>query len=198
MTDAQAAEPWYSFIVPARIETPRLLLRCYEVADAPVLKTAIDANLEHLLPWIPWAVNEPSSLEQIETRIAGFEKDFRTGPNWGFGIFLRTEPTLIGGIGFHARIGPRALEIGYWIDRRATQRGYATEATDALTRLAFTFPEIDRLEIRCDPRNTASVAIPRRLGYRHITTLEKHATMFPGEPRDTMIWETTRERHAGR
>ena len=67
-----------------------------------------------------------------------------------------------------------------------------TEAVVALTRLAFEFPEIDRLEIRCDPRNVPSNSIPQRIGYHHVATLEKNSTAFPGEPRDTIVWELKR------
>ena len=186
------ATPWHSFVMPMRVDTPRLLLRCYEPADAPTLKASIDANLDHLLPWIPWAVNEPSLLEDVERRIVGFAEQFQHGPNWAFAIFRQSDGLFLGGIGFHARIGPRALEIGYWLDRYATGHGYITEAVVALTRLAFSFPDIDRLEIRCDPRNVPSNAVPRRIGYRHIATLEKNSTVFPGEPRDTDVWELTR------
>lgn len=192
MADLGTEGRWHSFVMPARVLTPRLLLRCYEPADAPTLKASIDVNLDHLLPWIPWAQHEPSPLEAVERRIVGFAEEFQTGPTWGFGIFRRDDERFIGGIGFHARIGPRALEIGYWLDREMTGRGYITEAVETLTRLAFSFPEIDRLEIRVDPRNAPSAAIPKRLGYRHVTTLEKNSTIFPGEPRDTMIWEKTR------
>jgi RimJ/RimL family protein N-acetyltransferase len=192
MADSVASAPWHSFVMPARVITPRLLLRAYEPADAPTLKASIDANLDHLLPWIPWALNEPSSLEDVERRIIGFSEQFRTGPNWGFAIVHQTDSSFLGGIGFHARIGPRALEIGYWLDRTMTGHGFVTEAVDALTHLAFGFPEIDRLEIRCDPRNEPSAAIPRRLSYRLAATLEKNSTVFPGEPRDTSVWELTR------
>jgi RimJ/RimL family protein N-acetyltransferase len=186
--------PWYTFAMPARVETARLALRPYQTADAPMLKSAIDANLDHLLPWIPWAQKEPSSLAEIKRRIVGFTEEFRNGPNWGFAIFRRSDDRFLGGIGFHARIGPRALEIGYWLDRTMTGNGYITEAVEGLTRLAFDFPEIDRLEIRIDPRNTPSAAIPRRLGYEHVATFEKEYTAFPGPPRDTMVWEMTRDR----
>jgi RimJ/RimL family protein N-acetyltransferase len=192
MADPVATAPWHSFVMPARVTTPRLLLRSYEPADAPTLKASIDANLDHLLPWIPWAVNEPSLLEDVERRIVGFGERFQTGPDWAFGIFRRSDDQFLGGIGFHARIGPRALEIGYWLDRHATGRGYITEAVVALTRLAFSFPDIDRLEIRCDPRNVPSNAVAERIGYRHAATLEKNSTVFPGEPRDTQVWELTR------
>ena len=37
-------------MTPYRIETERLVLRCYEPDDAPLLKEAVDESIEHLLP----------------------------------------------------------------------------------------------------------------------------------------------------
>src|ERR1700759_5294954 len=37
---------------PYRIETERLVLRCWNPADAEALKEAVDASIEHLLPWM--------------------------------------------------------------------------------------------------------------------------------------------------
>ena len=82
-----------------------------------------------------------------------FAADLETGPDWGYAIFQRGAEPMIGAIGVHARIGPRALEIGYWIDGRLTRQGFATEAAGAVTRMALTLPDVDRVEIRCDPAN---------------------------------------------
>ena len=47
-----------------RIVTERLVIRCWEPADAVLAKEAIDSSLEHLRPWMPWAHAEPTTLEQ--------------------------------------------------------------------------------------------------------------------------------------
>jgi RimJ/RimL family protein N-acetyltransferase len=46
-----------------RVRTRRLVLRCWEPADAEALNAAIDASLEHLRPWMPWANDEPADLQ---------------------------------------------------------------------------------------------------------------------------------------
>ena len=46
-----------------RIHTRRLVLRYRNPEDAPALVAAIEANLEHLLPWMPWAKEKPLDLE---------------------------------------------------------------------------------------------------------------------------------------
>jgi RimJ/RimL family protein N-acetyltransferase/ribosomal protein S18 acetylase RimI-like enzyme len=175
--------------IPDEITTPRLVLTRRRVSDAAELKAVIDANLVHLQAWMPWAMAEPSPLQAIEERSLKFEADFDRGLEWGFAIRLRASGELVGGAGLHPRIGPDGLEIGYWLRSDATGKGYATEATDALTRVALRQPGVLRVEIRCDPNNVASAAIPRRLGFKHVLTIENETTTPSGSPRDTMVWE---------
>lgn len=180
-----------------RIETARLVLRRWNAGDAARLKLLVDANLDHLRPWMPWAMQEPSPLEAIEERLERFERHHRDGLEWTMGIFLGSDDTLIGGAGLHPRIGPAALEIGYWIAEPHTRRGYATEAASALTAAAFALPHVEHVEIRCDPRNLASARVPDKLGYRHAETLTANTVTPTGEPRDTMVWTISRAEHAG-
>ena len=146
--------------LPERIETERLLLRCWRPEDAPWLKDAIDSSLAELKTWMVWATHEPSSIEVLAERLRGFRDDFRAGRSWTYGIFDRADTQVVGGAGLHARGGPGVLEIGYWIRTDATRHGYATEAAATLTAVAFEFAAIARVEIRCDPRNLRSAAIP--------------------------------------
>jgi len=184
---------WHSFTPSYLITTERLDLHAWAVGQGPALKAAIDANLAHLQRWMDWAVHEPSPLDVIEERVASFAAKFETGPDWGYVISLRGDDTIIGAIGVHARIGPNALEIGYWLDEGHQHQGIATEAVRAVTETALALPGVERIEIRCDPRNTPSAGVPRRLGFRYVTTLEKNETTPTGAPRDTMVWEMTRE-----
>jgi RimJ/RimL family protein N-acetyltransferase len=57
------------------------------------------------------------------------------------------------------------VEIGYWLRKDLTGRGYATEATRAMVELAASLRRVRCIEIRCDDRNERSAAIPRRLGF---------------------------------
>jgi len=175
-----------------RIVTARLVLRAWRAEDAPLLKEAIDASLEHLRPWMPWAHEEPSPLAAVAARVEKFATGFSTGREWLYGIFDPTGREVLGGAGLHPRVGPGALEIGYWLRAGATGRGYATEAAGALTRSGFEDHGVERMEIRCDPLNLPSAAVPRRLGYRHIATLERNALTPAGDPRDTMVWMMAR------
>ena len=175
-----------------RIETARLVLRLKEPRDAPLLKAAIDMSLPELRQWMPWAMEEPSELDVIEQRIARFRDEFHAGVDFTFGIFDPAELEILGGCGLHPGIGDDALELGYWIRSDVVGRGYATEAAAALTTAALRDVGVARVQIRCDPANVASAAIPRKLGYRHIETLIANACTPDGAPRDTLIWEMVR------
>ncbi|HZE29738.1 MAG TPA: GNAT family protein [Gaiellaceae bacterium] len=136
---------WEGPPAPYRIETERLVVRCYEPRDAPLLKEAIDSSLEHLQPWMPWALDEPQTLEQKIELLELFRAGFDAGENFTYGIFAADEDELLGGTGLHARVGPGGLEIGYWVRASATRQGIVTESTAALTRAGFEVCEADRI-----------------------------------------------------
>jgi ribosomal-protein-serine acetyltransferase len=62
------------------------------------------------------------------------------------------------------RIGPGGLEIGYWISRHHTGRGFVTKAVRLLVQEAFRIGA-ERVEILHDVLNVRSGAVPERLGF---------------------------------
>src|SRR5581483_7078206 len=91
--------------------------------------------------------------------------------------------------------GDGAFEIGYWIRADLAGRGLATEATAALTRAAFERCGVDRVEIRVDPANAASLAIPRKLGFVEEGTLRRvlHAPDGAPRARDAVVFALVRD-----
>jgi RimJ/RimL family protein N-acetyltransferase len=176
---------------PYRIVTERLVLRCWEPRDASLLKDAVDSSLEQLLPWMPWAAHEPQSLEEKVELLRQFRGNFDLGHDFVYGIFDRDESEAVGGTGLHTRVGPEVYEIGYWIRASRGGEGLGTEATAALTRVTFELTDIERIEIRCDPANERSRAIPRKLGYTEEATLRLRLH-YP-EPRDVVVYSLFRE-----
>ena len=108
--------------------------------------------------------NEPQTLVERRAMLAKREHKWRAGGDVMLGIFV--EGTVAGSCGLHRRLGPSALEIGYWLHRSFTRRGLATTAARLLTEAAFSRPEITHVEIHTDRANSASAGVPRRLGYR--------------------------------
>jgi RimJ/RimL family protein N-acetyltransferase len=180
---------------PYRIVTERLVLRCYQPQDAPLVKAAIDESLEHLRPWMPWAHDEPVPVEDMAQRLRQFRADFDRGEQYIYGVFTADERELAGGSGLHRRVGDDALEIGYWTRADRLRQGLMTETASALTRVAFDVCGVERMEIHADARNTVSQAVPRRLGYLEEATLRRRLPPCPpGEPRgDVTIFSLLEE-----
>lgn len=169
---------------PRRVLTERLLMRPYAPDDAALVKDAVDTSLDHLRTFMDWAWAAPEPVGAVRKRLRAFRDAFRHGDDWIYGLFERDGSALVGGAGLHRRVGPEALEIGYWIRASRVRRGLATEAAGALTRLAFEWCGAVRVEIHVDPANTASIAVAERLGYVREAKLRKRLPPIrPGEPR---------------
>lgn len=171
-----------------RIETERLVVRCWQPADAPLLKRAVDSSLEELRPFLPWAFEDPQPLAAKVELLRTFRGRFDLGQDFVYGIFDRGETEVLGGTGLHTRVGDGAREIGYWIASRHAGQGLATESTSALVRVGFEVEHLARVEIHCDPANARSLSIPRKLGFRHEGTLRARIPRRGSDPADRMIW----------
>jgi RimJ/RimL family protein N-acetyltransferase len=174
------------------------VVRCWEPPDAPLLKEAIDSSLDHLRPWMVWARDEPQLLSAKTALLRRFRGEFDLGRNFVYGIFDRDEDVVLGGTGLHPRSGDDSYEIGYWIRASHAGRGLATETSAALTRVAFELCGVSRVDIRVDPANAASLAIPRKLGFTEEATLRGRLPAHDdGVTRDVTLFALFREDFAG-
>ncbi|MFD7411815.1 GNAT family N-acetyltransferase [Kitasatospora purpeofusca] len=154
---------------------------------SPALNAAVRADLDHLRPWLEWAAEAPTLARTAELTEAGMAA-WEAGTDFIYLVGLDAEPgRVIGSFGLHRRIGPGALEIGYWVGTEHVGRGIATASARALTGAAFALPGIHRVEIHCDPANTASAAVARRLGFRLDRTVDA-PVRAPGETGRKQIW----------
>lgn len=178
---------------PETLVTPRLLLRVPTAADGPKMAQLVNENLEHLRPWMPWAQTPRSPEQQSESMASAHDRFLR---NEDLMYLILHQDQIIGSCGIH-RVdwSVPVSDIGYWIDYRQQGKGYVTEVAGALTELALTPADrgglgFERLEIRCDARNTKSAAVPKRLGYELEATLKRNArdAQHPEQFRDTLIF----------
>jgi ribosomal-protein-serine acetyltransferase len=151
--------------------------------DAEALAAAVAESLAELRPWMPWASAEPQSVEARRAWIRACADD----PDDLYAIVA--DGAIAGSCGLHHRIGPRGLELGYWVTTPLTGRGIATATVGLLTREAFSRPGIDHVEIHHDTANAASAAVARRAGFTHITTDPGHRF---ADRAPTTIWRLTR------
>lgn len=155
----------------------RAVLRQLAVSDAAELHALIEANRDHLRPWMPWA-------EQDAVSTAAFLQAARDQAAAGEGVqFAVVEHgRIVGTAGYH-RVDWRnaATSIGYWLAADAQGRGLITRGVAAMLDHAFGAWELHRAEIRAAPRNVRSRAVAERLGFTEegvARGAERHAHGF--------------------
>lgn len=169
----RGVEPRYGGVVeagrhllPERIEGDGGLLRRWLVTDAEALALAVTESADHLRPWMAFMALEPMAREQRRAMLHEREREWLGGGDVLLGIFVAGQ--VAGSCGLHRRRGPATIEIGYWIHAAHTGKGLATAVVRLLTDAAFAIPGVARVEIHADKANSASLAVPRRLGFQFL------------------------------
>jgi RimJ/RimL family protein N-acetyltransferase len=175
---------------PEELHGEIVTLRRYRLSDHDALKAAISASLEKLRDWMPWAQEPPTDASVasfLEPAVASFGGE----APFNYAITLRDTGAFAGGCGLMPRIGPGALEIGYWVHTAYHRRGVATDSARLLTNAALALPGIRRVEIHCDQGNVASAGVARGLGYRLERTTDGTVDSAARTGR-MMVWVTER------
>jgi RimJ/RimL family protein N-acetyltransferase len=167
------------------------VLRRARPTDADAFAEAVRESLAHLRRWMPWAVPVAAEASVQGDRLVMADASWADGTDYEFAILPADERGIIGGCGLMRRVGPGAIEIGYWVHVDHTRRGHATAAAGALTEAAWTLPDVQSVEIHCDEANVASAAVPARLGYR-LDRVESDETLASPHSGRTMIWVADR------
>ena len=140
-------------------------LRLLEESDADELFALIDANREHLAPWMPWVARAPSAADVLPF-IRATRRQIADNDGLQTAI-VDPGGRIVGMIGVHNIDWlNRKTSIGYWLARDEQGRGTMTEAVRAYVDHAFATWKLNRVMIQAAVENARSRAIPERLGFR--------------------------------
>ena len=166
-----------------RLETPRLILRGFAIADGPRVQqlcgdraiAATTANIPH--PYLDGAAEE---------WIATHREKFDKGEAADFAVTLRSTGELIGGCGLVIREIHKRAELGYVIGKNYWGHGYATEAVKAVIQYAFS-RGINRVFAEHYHTNPASGRVMQKAGMKHEGTLRQHMMKWD-QPMDCEVY----------
>jgi RimJ/RimL family protein N-acetyltransferase len=179
--------------LPETIPAGTIELRRWRVDNLEESMTAIRMSIDDLCNWMPWAVGGMPSPEAQREFLRRGEVSFEDGADFGYLLREVHSGELVGGCGCHRRIGPGAVEVGYWVRSDKHRRGYATAAAGALTAAAFThLAEIERVEIHIDTANEASKGVPLKLGFVFDRT-ENRERLTPAQSGAWLVFVMTRD-----
>jgi RimJ/RimL family protein N-acetyltransferase len=190
--DPTAAQTSRMAAMPDVLEaSPLTLVRWSPTAVDEVLE-AVRSSFAELQQWMHWAQTMPTR-EQQRKALAEGTVAFDAGTDFQFVFREAAADACVGGGGVSRRVGPGAVEIGYWVRSDRHSRGYATRATEVMTDAAFTYlADVDRVEIHMDCANIASARIPEKLGYRLLRT-EPREKLAPGHTGKGYVWQQRRD-----
>lgn len=144
------------------LETPRLKLRQWQATDfAPFAQ--LNANA-HVMQYFPSTLNS----EQSNALAEKFQRLISQN-GWGFwAIELKSTSEFIGFTGLHAQpeqfeFSP-CVEIGWRLDQKFWNHGYAFEAAQACLDFAFNTLRLKDIVAFTVLQNTASEKLMQRLG----------------------------------
>lgn len=172
---------------PEWIDGGDFVLRRTRESDAQLVANTMAANLGRLSAWMAWAGPAAGTVEDQRRRIPQAIARWDDGISFQYLALHADTGAHLGNFGLERRVGPRAIEIGYWLAEDATGYGYATAAAQLLTDAGFALSDVDRVEIHCDTANLRSQLVPRRLGYR-LDRIEVDQVKAPAESGHSMIW----------
>ena len=148
---------------PARLETPRLILRRPEPADAEAVFARF-ANDPNVTRYMAWPRHE--SVEQTREFLSFSTAHWDAWPAGPYLIDVRTTGLLLGSTGF-TFLEPGVAETGYVLARDAWGHGYASEALSALLLLSRSLG-IQRLIAECHYEHRASQRVLEKCGFQRL------------------------------
>lgn len=145
------------------METERLLLRSFELEDAPAIQKLAGSEEIAQNTFVP----HPYEDGMAEQFIQESKKNTERGEWANFAIVLKSENTLIGSIGYKdIDEGHNRAEFGYWIGKPYWGNGYATEAVKKLIHYGFNNLGLHRIYATPFGSNIASQRVLEKAGLK--------------------------------
>jgi len=150
----------------SRIETERLILRQIQTKDiADIVENINNIKISKWLLVVPYPYGRKDALFWINNSAKKAKEIPRK--EYGFGIELKAEGRIIGGISLHvSRQYDKSATVGYWLGEKYWKFGYGSEALEALIDLAFRKLKLKRLEAGVFAGNPSSGKLLEKFGFQ--------------------------------
>ena len=164
----------YSLLVMKQfpeIETERLWLTELLASDIPeIVQYAGNQKISDTTGNIPFPYAEKDAISWVNLAHQGFNH----GTHAIFGIRRKPENEFIGGIGLTIETKFNRAEIGYWVAEPFWNKGYATEATQAVIKFGFEELGLNKLTSSHLAKNSASGRVMIKNGMVQEGRLDEH------------------------
>lgn len=196
---AAAIPPLVLSPLSTRLTTQRLVLRAARTGDVGELRALLRRNQAHLEPWnpAPRAGEDPTSITEISNMVLRERREWKHGRAFAFMLAPREQPSrLVGKIALSGvmRGAMHGAHLGYWMDEDHQSKGLCTEGIRAVLDFAFGPAQLHRIQAAIMPRNSRSLRVIEKLGFRREGYAERYLHIA-GNWEDHILFARTREEH---
>lgn len=170
------------------LQTARLILRPYTVADAPAVQRVFP-QLD-VVRWLHAGIPWPYPDDGAATNMADCLAQRARGEKFFWAITVRGDDTLVGRIDLWPFDGQKRDMRGFWLDPALHGQGLMTEAAEAVTRYAFEALAWPFLYLTNAVSNRASGRVKEKQGAALIAVEPRDYVSGPGV---AQIWRLDRE-----
>lgn len=147
----------------AELRTERLILRSWTAGAADAVLGDRRAAA--------WAADFPADGDRVIAGLLAAHPDW-LGPFGHRLVVERSSGLVVGSIGLFWPPADGELEIGYGIVASRRGRGYATEATVAMTAHAFTAPGVRAVHAEVELSNPPSARVLEKAGFEQVSSAD--------------------------
>ncbi|MDY0409776.1 GNAT family protein [Virgibacillus soli] len=156
------------------IKTKRLWIREFEFKDwQAVYAYTSDINV---MKYIPEGVFTEQDAKEFVNKNKGDQAET-------FPVILADKDILIGHIVFYKYFGEHTYEIGWVFNPKYHNKGYASEAAQAILEYGFKEINLHRIIATCQPENIPSYRVMEKIGMRREGFFKKCI------PKDNEWWD---------
>ena len=152
--------------IPTEFSSGRLLFRPYRPTEGSMYFEMLRANWDHLYEFMPQNLMDVESAQDTEEVFRWHQTEWNSRHLFIFGVWEKETRTYVGesylaNADWHV---PR-IEVGYFIVKGKTRKGFATEAARATVRFAFDHLGVVRVELQCTADNVGSIRVAEKCGF---------------------------------
>jgi RimJ/RimL family protein N-acetyltransferase len=174
--------------LPTEFTSERLLLRRYRHNDVSEYYHMLRNNPEHLHEFLPSFLANLQHEGDVKTWFDKQNAEWDALNLFIFGAWDKITGVYVGE-SYLANPDwdvPR-IEVGYFLGKEFTGKGYATESANALIQYAFEQLKVLRIDLRCAADNIASIQVSKRCGFTQEGCFRQHHRKKDGTLVD-MLW----------
>ncbi|QHL87185.1 GNAT family N-acetyltransferase [Nibribacter ruber] len=146
-----------------QLQTPRLLLREFKEDDWH-FTNLYEASQEVMRYQTRDVRDAQESQQHVLQCMQESQEDPRT--IYDLAIVIKQTDMLIGRVGMKVDYDAEDAALWYLLNHKYWNKGYVTEAAQAMMNFGFTELHLHRIWADCDPRNTGSYRVMEKLGMR--------------------------------